>query len=720
MPFHKTGLRLVVAVVLGTLSGLASMYLARFDFLKDMERRTTDLRFRAFPAKLDEEPNVVLVPIDDASISYLQKKGKSWPFRWMIHELVLDFISKGDPAAICFDVVFRRKPVGRDQERELGYVKDTLEGVRDIQPVVPVYQDMKNPADTPEKLLPSSWRNRWHHLSEKLPDPEYNILRAPIEEFLNAADGAGSVVVNRDPDGVLRRISLFNRVGESVVPSLAMSAAATKGGRSAKLKREGQFYQLKFAGRNIQLDEDGNLPLCWYNPRAFPRHSYLDIFKARRDELEADDAVTPEDFSDKIVLIGASFSVKGKDSPLDVVSTPTTTKLAGVEAQATAVENLLSGPNLTYPPPWVVYGITIFVSVLVAVTVAWFVRVRWELLFAVLAFIAYGGTAVELFRRFYLVLPMATPAAGGFSALLLTGFFQYFTEGLRRERIRRNFGKMVPESILEDLETNFDLARAEVGETRELTVLFADIRGFTEFSDDHNPEEVVDYLNHHFDEMLDSLLTHEGTFDKYMGDGFLGYFGAPQRIDQPERKAVRAALEMKRKTREIPNKLSIPHPSPVRIGVGIHTGPTVVGFMGGQEFVEYTPIGEGVNLASRLEGLNKKFGTDILISDRTKERVDDEFVTRSLGWTSVKGVERKVMVHEVLCRFGENEKLEKLADEFNAGVTSYRDGNYERAMDCFLSCLSIQPEDDPSVFWMDRVSEKREGGDEKAGRNDEE
>jgi adenylate cyclase len=244
---------------------------------------------------------------------------------------------------------------------------------------------------------------------------------------------------------------------------------------------------------------------------------------------------------------------------------------------------------------------------------------------------------------------LAAVAPGLALALGLLGgmAWRYQLEGREKRQIRRLFGRYVSHDVIEQLVANPALARLG-GERREMTVLFSDIRGFTASSEQGEPEAVVAQLNEYFGEMVEVLFRHRGTLDKFVGDMVMALFGAP--VDDPAHAdhAVAAALDMSRALEALNRRWQAEGRRPLAIGIGINSGEMIAGNIGSAAIMSYTVIGDAVNLASRLESLNKDLGTRILISEATRERLQQRVPLRAVGEVTVKGRSQPVLVHEVL------------------------------------------------------------------------
>jgi adenylate cyclase len=257
--------------------------------------------------------------------------------------------------------------------------------------------------------------------------------------------------------------------------------------------------------------------------------------------------------------------------------------------------------------------------------------------------VSWAGT--RLFSGGYW-LNLSEPILASSFALFGGVGYQYFFEGREKRKMKKLFGQYVSKDVYDQLVANPALARLG-GQRREMTVLFSDIRGFTTVSERGQPEEIVGMLNEYFTRMVDIVFAHHGTLDKFVGDMVMALFGAP--LDDPQHAdhAVAAALEMITALGELNLRWKAEGRAELDIGIGVNTGPMIAGNIGSDAIMSYTVIGDAVNLGSRLESLNKQYGTRIIISDATRQRLSGSYRLRPLGDVVVKGKTQPVAIFEV-------------------------------------------------------------------------
>lgn len=475
----------------------------------------------------------------------------------------------------------------------------------------------------------------------------YQTPNFPIKQLATAAAGIGFINAPEDLDNVVRRLSVVD-VNYFKRPFPCFSLAVLMAGRGLNPN------QLKFTGEltlaagdmPVPLDKKNQALIDFWGPAGtFKTYSYVDVLEGRvgRDELAG-----------KIVLVGPTSATEHdlKYTPFTRGNMVLTGALPspGVEVHASAIETYLTGGFYKRAPLLVNLIFLLLLGALSAVAVS---RAGnpWRGLLYLIALI--GAAALAAYCAWYyghywvnLVSPL------GLAMLVYTGITaeNLVRTELERRRTRALFARYVPPAVVADLlQHQEDIVLG--GVRVELTVLFSDVRGFTSFSEDKTPEYVVTRLNEYFTEMTAVIFKYGGTLDKYLGDGMMVFFGAPIHYEDHADRALAASLEMLERLAELNKKWQEQGVPTFDIGVGINSGPVVVGNVGSPERMDYTIMGGDVNLAARLESMNKEYKTKIIFSDRTlkylkrKEELPGEI--KFLGEASVRGMVEAVGVYTV-------------------------------------------------------------------------
>jgi adenylate cyclase len=621
---------------------------------------------------VDPASPIVLVDINESSLRALEPVVGRWPWPRLVHASAIDYLTRAGAKVIAYDVLFGehegrvesivngQRVTGDESDRAL------VDSVRRAGNVIlladAVFEGMAGPAAAPAGPPPVLPGTRY------VPGPGFQArptIALPFAELSAVAFGVGHNVLAKDSSGEARRMLPFIETPAGAVPSLGMAAAlAYRGVASGDVALEGQ--RLRIGGARVPLLADpAPIPAGGTEPSrqlllrfheavkdsdnvatAFPRYPFFNVLLSEDQVLGGKaPAIPPSAFAGKIVFVGVSA-----DALHDQFPTPVTARSGngagspGIELHATLADNVLSSLFMVRTPFWHDAAVTGGVA-LASALAATLLPVAWGT-----GLVVAGLTSLALwFTRAVgggvwagLVMPMS---AGAFS--LFGGVaWQYVIEGREKRHVRQLFGRYVSRDVIDQLMA--DPARAALGgQKREMTVLFSDIRNFTTASEHAAPEAVVAQLNEYFAAMVDVLFRHRGTLDKFVGDMVMGLFGAP--LDDPDHAdhAVAAALEMLEVLAGLNARWTAAGRPALDIGIGINSGEMIAGNIGSEAIMSYTVIGDAVNTGSRLESLNKQYGTHILISDATRARLKRVVNTRPIGEVTVKGRAQAVTVYEV-------------------------------------------------------------------------
>lgn len=471
------------------------------------------------------------------------------------------------------------------------------------------------------------------------------IFNTPINKLAKGAMLTGFANVPTEADGVVRRISLVDlNTFDRPYPSFSLAVSMADRGINPD-QIDYQSSLLKLSESVIELDNLNQARPDFVGPGGtFNTYSYVDVLSG----------IYPlELFKDKIVLIGSTA-----ETLRDNFSTPYTTSnmvingrpmVPGVEVHATAIRSILEG--IWYQP--VVPMVNFLGLVLLGLTTPWLIGGRgpWTGLAAAFTMV-FGISALAYLLWSYTNLCIALAAPVAFLGLNYTvmAASDFIRSELGRRQTRAMFSRYVSPQVVEEIMRNPDLVVLG-GHRQRATVMFCDIRGFTAYSEHKNPEMVVKRLNEYLTAMAQVVLTNGGFLDKYLGDGLMAIFGAPVSYPDHPRRAIQAAVEIQYAVDNLNRYWSEVGLPPLNVGIGINSGAMLVGNVGSPQRMEYTAIGEEVNLASRMEGLTKEFATPIIICERTvKELGEGEQLPWSLsylGTAQVKGFSHSVGIYTV-------------------------------------------------------------------------
>lgn len=631
-----------------------------------LEARSHDLRVRALADPQEAHPDLLLVTIDDRSLAIYEEEFGRWPWPREAHAYVLELLAAAGARLVVFDIGFFEPHLdGADSDRLFAEVLDET-GLA-ILPVVFDRRDEEEAArldallarDESRALLerhalgpaPSADAARTPGASS-ITDDSFGGALVPLPLFGRGAVGLGAINFNPDPvDGVARRERLLYAHRGALYPSLALAAARALEPERFGGSPELTSSEIRFSGGAIPVSR-GRLPVRWRGPflkegrhtyPVLPAYQLLNSYEQISRGLEPD--VPLESLADKVVLVG--FTGQGL---FEARATPLASHDPGVMLHATALDNLLAGDFLRRVVPGVDAALTAGVVLLVAMGASALASTIAGIL---LLLTAMAGTVAGSFLAYQAGYwtDLATPLFGAGLAFAAAMVGNYVTEGRDRRRIRDMFGRYVSPDYVRTLEQDPESLRLG-GERVSLTIMFSDIRGFTALSERLPADEVVSILNRYLDRMAEIVFRHGGTLDKFMGDGLMAFWGAPIPQSDHARRAVAAGLEMleavEELNREFAHRGDDVH---LDIGVGIHTGEAVVGNVGSlTRKLDYTAVGDNVNLASRLESLNKERGTRILLSQTTRKALGEDVDCEALGEVTVKGKKRPVRIFTAAAR----------------------------------------------------------------------
>ena len=633
--------------------------------LQTVELKTYDWRL-AHTARPDTaRQDIALVEIDEYSLRNLEKVAGRWPWPRAVHSMLLDYLARAPAKVIAYDVNFAEA----DTRKGFEFGGESWSGAESDKALI----DSVKAAGNVVLLADATFEGTTLDGSATpVQDDGFRLdlpgviqrrtIFSPFQALAAEGAGLGHNLFILDSDGPLRHTVPFVRSAGRAWPSLGLLAALRVTGiRPQDVALDGSVLRagdrrMPLSWRRVKtatgaddylwglVDFRGPALLDDLKHRPYPSYSFYDLEYSQEQILAGvKPNVDPSAFRDRIVFVGVTAS-----GLYDVFETPFAgAKMPGVQVHAAVADDMLSNRFLRQASGGVRWATVLAVAVTTGV-VATMVPAWWAATIAIALHAFFLWIATILFARGYW-LNVSEPVLAGSFALFGGVAYQYFVEGREKRKMKRLFGQYVSKDVYEQLVANPSLARLG-GQRREMTVLFSDIRGFTTVSERGQPEEIVQMLNEYFTKMVELVFLHKGTLDKFVGDMVMALFGAP--LDDPLHAdhAVEAALEMIEELRKLNVKWEAEGRPPLDIGIGINTGPMIAGNIGSDRIMSYTVIGDAVNLGSRLESLNKQYGTRIIISDGTRRRLTGAYVFRPLGDVVVKGKTQGVAIFEVVGR----------------------------------------------------------------------
>ena len=711
MKQHALLIGLGLLLVLVFLGSAAKFY--QIGFIQQLDNILYDYRLRlTMPRKVDDR--IVILDIDEKS---LKEEGR-WPWSRDRMALLMDKLFDRHGIAVAgFDVVFAEKDessgfkvlqeLGRNQLKDVPQFHSVL---TQIKPQLD-YDNLFAGKIKGRKVVlgyyfTNSAKGAAKNISGALPEavfPPGTFKGRPIgfslwdgyggnlPELQKSAASAGHFNPVVDSDGEVRRVPMIVEYNGAYYESLSLAMvrtlldpaklapgyATSKSADYAGL----EWLEVETAQGNLRIPVDQDVSTLV--PYRGGRGSFRYISVA--DVLH--DRVPLTELKNKIVLIGTSAP-----GLMDMRSTPVAAVFPGVEIHANMIAGILD-QNLKQKPPYVL-GAEVILLLVTGVAMSLLLPllspVQTTLLTLVILVAGVTGN-LAVWHYADLALPMASGLLMILAIFALDMSYGYFVETRTKRQITSLFGQYVPSELVDEMSQHPERVSME-GDSREMTILFSDVRGFTTISEGLDAKELTLLMNEFLTPLSRVVYKHRGTIDKYMGDCIMAFWGAPLPDPEHAKHAILAGIEMQRTLRELqPHFMERGWPE-IRIGVGINTGRVSVGNMGSEVRVAYTVMGDAVNLASRLEGITKQYGVGVIVGENTKAAVAD-FVYRELDLVRVKGKDKPVAIYEPMGLNGEMDKA--VLDElklFHQVLKLYRKQDWDQVELQLYNLQRMSPE----------------------------
>jgi len=673
IPVLKTN-KFAQGAAVGFFAAAIAIVLWALGLFERWEAAAWDWRARSFASPGAATSKIRLVLLDQGSLDWGKKvSGWSWPWPREVYSAIVAFLKRQRARAIIFDVIF---------------TESSVYGVEDDQALATAIGEGPPFAAA---LILGETTGEATFWPEEVPPPSASIdgldawlaarirtrviaRRAtfPIPEVAKPSKQLGDVQGDRDPDAVLRRAKLFRVFDGRAVPSLALGAllAGAAGARPSLAIEEGS---LRVGETAIPIDRDGRAILRFRGRTDVYRPIGADAViqsELRIREGAEPTIADPEAFRDSYVFFG--FSAPGL---MDVKPTPMGPTTPGVLVHATELDNLLSGDFIRPAPAGLVVLATFVLAVAAGVLI---VRMKqaWQSVSVAIAFLAVPLAAG--FGAYALGLWWPIIVGEGATALAFAGALavQYATEGKQKRFIKNAFKYYLSADVIHQIIK--DPSRLTLGgEKRELTIFFSDLASFSSISERLDPQGLTALLNDYLSDMTDIILEEGGTLDKYEGDAIIAFWNAPVLQEDHAIRGVRTAIRCQRQLAARGDEFRERAGMPLRMRIGMNSGDVVVGNMGSRERFNYTILGDAANLASRLEGANKAFGSMTMVAETTWRQTGGAFSGRELARLRVVGRKTPVTVFEAIGFKGEGDR--GVIDAFGRALALFYEGKLDEA-----------------------------------------
>ena len=695
-----------IAFIFALIGGAVLLRYADPFFVNALRLIAFDNFQRIDPEPYDPKLPIRIVDIDEKSLSLIGQ----WPWpRTTVRDLLLGLTSKG-AAAVAFDVLFAEPD------------RTSLESIVKRLPAAQADAISAAMAGQPsnDELFAAALKDTPSVLSVVLGDGADTTVQAKagyafagddprpflmgfkgasrnLPEFEDAARGIGAFNWVADRDQIVRRVALMFRLDQTFVPSLAAEALRIAQGantyvlKASNASGETAFGQstglnhIRIGDVEVPTDAGGGVYLKF---RHFTKAAYIPAWKVLAGE------VSQEDIEGRIILVGTSAP-----GLLDLRATPVDAAVPGIDIHAQLLEHLLTGKFLERPD----YALALeeFVIVVLGIMLAFFLprvsaKTSAAIGFLTIALVLMGGWVAFQYWRVFIDPSYPALVLGSMTTIIT--FYTYHSVEAQRSQIRHAFGQYLSPALVEQLaQTPEKLVLG--GEEREMTILMSDVRGFTSISESYkdDPQGLTSLMNRLLTPLTNTLISHEGTIDKYIGDAIMGFWNAPLSVPDHELKACAAALDMidrlEALNRERQQEAHDGRPFlPFRIGIGINTGRCVVGNLGSDLRFNYSVLGDPVNVAARLEGQTKFYGVPIIIGSRTGEKAKEKFAILEVDLITVKGKTEPQTIYALLGReeIANDAHFQELRKLWSTMLYCYRSRDWEGALEAIELCRSAE------------------------------
>ena len=702
MKEHRVKSPCLVSLII-SVSVTVTLYLFSFTSLyRNIEYSANDFKVRQY-AKIElSDPDISLVAIDELSMDKFSKLyNYHWPWPRQFYGIVLDYFKKAGADIVVFDMLFPEPEVGRMDIDGTASEKAFAEAIQRYRKVV-LGGALSENVSLGESVLPQlelTFEN-----ADKMSLKRFSFLTPPLKQFCEVAGNIGVVTYHADEDGICRRLPLILKVKDKYYPQLSF-AAYLLAAQDSVVRYDEKQNTLVTRKNSFKLDENGCYSIYWYGPGSdgekgvYRCDSFYDVFRSAIQVMEEKEPIIPlKEYKNKKILVYATASglMDLKTTPFSSTSEP----YPGGEIHATLFDNLLNGITVKKVPEKIIILISLLFSFFLSYAYIT-KRLAFPLAIAIFFSVFVVLTSFYLFNRYLLEMIYIFPIFVIVFTSAASVMYKTLTDELEKKQMKDMFSRYLHEDVINILMENpdtVDLTGTEITGT----VLFTDLQGFTTFAEDKTPQELINVLNKYFQIITNIVLDQNGMLDKYTGDGIMAIFGAPIEREDHAKAACEVILAFRDKK---VNELIPSRESNILTRIGISSGPIVIGNLGSDRRMDFTAIGDTVNLSARLEGVNKAYGTTNIMSEYTWELVKDDYFFRELDLIRVKGKHTPVRVFTLVARPEEmTENMIDIENAFVEAIRIFRMRKWKEANAAFGKVLELNPDDASARAYMERCN----------------
>ncbi len=681
--------KLIQAVSIACLGIALAFVLWGSGFLDNWEDRVWDLQSRMLARPSPHTKDIVLVLLDQSSLEWVHDNmGLTWPWPRELYGAIIDTCNRYGARAIAFDTLFTEPSafgVSDDQALGNSIGKSGHFVVGSVFPSLTSGKYLHWPKSIPPPDLTVE------RISDRIAFPEFPRATMPIVEVASTSSILCNVHQDPSADGIYRSLYPLVFFQGAPVPALGLGAFLAEQPVNRLLVTD---KGLHVGSTSIALDRKGRALLRFRGPpETYQRLSAATLIA--EEMAFRNQEVTGETkgnvMTGKYVFFG--FSAPGL---FDLRPTPMGGIFSGVEINATLLDNLLNNDfiaPLDFTDQGLIIAATLFLAAGILTCMSGPLSLAVVSLFFILAPLFCSFLLFHLGYRME-VLALEWGLAG---IIFCAHFLGYMHEGRQRRFIKKSFRHYLSPHVIEQLIAQPDRLRLG-GDRKEISIFFSDLQGFTTISEGMEPEDLTHLLNLYLSAMTEIILEEEGTVDKYEGDAIIAFWNAPLEIPDHAQRAVSSALRCQAKLTEMREELCRLCGHELHMRIGINTGQAVVGNLGSGKRFDYTMLGDAVNLAARLEGANKQFGSFTMISSATYEQIHDIYPCRELARLTVVGRQEPVRVFEPYLA-EEYQRKAQLLDSFSQGLTAFYAGDLAKAISEFEKIAAYDP---PASSYLSR------------------